>query len=308
MKRATPALAAMLAGALLAGCGGAAPGTCQGAPATERGTLEGSAVLPKAPAGWLGPQITIARSHEDIEQIIDGEANQYYAYDLVSLTHAIYHGPPDRQAVVDVYRMPSTADAFGVYSLWREGATAVAPIGDEGVQSDGEVRFYKGSLFIRVLVDESAADAGRIARDLAEQVARLAPPQPLSLPHLGRLPAADRLPNTLVYIKRNFRSQEFLTNAVAAKYRRGDGRPYQLFICAYPSAEEAAKAFSRLVEAAPHPKSTGATQAAGGVAKWVTYADEFDGEVTVFQAGSDLVGATAGQKQEAWAIAEKLGQ
>jgi hypothetical protein len=40
----------------------------------------------------------------------------------------------------------------------------------------------------------------------------------------------------------------------------------------------------------------------------VTYADEFDGEVTVFQAGSDLVGATAGQKQEARAIAEKPGQ
>jgi hypothetical protein len=301
-------LVALSAGFLPAGCGSAAPTAGKSAAITAPAAVEGAGLLPKAPARWKGPQVTVARSHEDIEEIIDGEAHQYYAYDLVSLTHAVYRGPSDEQAVVDVYRMPSAADAFGVCSLWREGAAAVESIGDEGTQSDGEVRFYKGRLFVRILVDESAADAGTIARNLAEQVAGAAPSQPVSLPHLGCLPAADRLPNTLIYVKRNFRSQEFLNNAVAAKYQSAGKRPYQLFICAYPSADQAAEALERLIEAAPQPRTTGTGAAGSGLGRWVTYADEFDGEVTVFQAGARLVGATAGQSQKAQTVAEKLAQ
>jgi hypothetical protein len=297
MNRATLIAWVGLAAVSLAGCDGV---TKSGTPAGEpRPTaFQTATVIPKAPAGWEGPQLTVAQTHEDIEEIIDGEAHQYYAYDLISLTRAVYRGPGESQATIDVYHMPTAADAFGVYSLWRAGAAAVLPIGDEGTQSQGEVRFYKGALYVHVSVDESAPEAPSIARNLAQRIATLAPPQEVNLPDMARLPAQDRLPNSLVYVKRNYRSQEFLRNAVSARYQGTNKRPYQLFICSYPSAGGAGEAFKRLIETATYPKATGTG--------WITYTDEFDGEVMVFHRGSHLVGATNGQKEKARAVADKL--
>jgi len=255
--------------------------------------------LPAPPTGWTGPTVTLAKTNEQIEQIIDGEANQYYEYDLLRLTRGIYAGPTGEKAIVDVYKFPSAADAFGAYSQWRDGAPKVLPIGAEGFETDEGVNCYNGRFFFRVKAAEPSPAGMSVAKDLAAEAAGQVKAGPVALPHLKFLPRRGRLANSVVYVKRNFAGREFLTNAVTARYEAGKVE-FRCFICAYEDAAGAAEALGKLKDACQADESVRQGR------RTLAYRDEFDGEVTVVLAGRFIVAATAGRARFTHDVAARL--
>jgi hypothetical protein len=243
----------------------------------------------------------VAATTDQIEEIIDGEAHQYYAYGLVCLTRGIYSSPGGAKITLDIYRMPSAADAFGAYSLWREGKD-VQPIGAEGYQEGGEIDFYKGRRFVRVKVEEGEGEGlNSLARALADQTTALLPSETVVIPHLSLLPQSGMEANSVRYVKKDFRAQDFLSNAVAAKYRSGKAT-YECFICAYDNPADAGAALRKLTAATASSGSNPSSVACPEL----DYQDEFEGRITVIQAGRYLVGATAGRGQVARDIAWQI--
>ena len=260
---------------------------------------DSSGALPPSPPGWTGPTVTLAKTHEQIEQLIDGEANQYYEYDLISLTRGLYTGPAGEKTTVDVYEFPSATDAFGAYSQWRDGAAVVLPIGAEGFETDEGVNCYNGRFFFRVKVAEPSLAGMSALRSMAAEAAGQVKPGLVNLPHLKFLPQRGRLANSIVYVKRNFAGREFLTNVATARYRAGEVE-FRCFICAYENPAGAAEALGKLKDA----RQAGESVRHGRMT--LTYRDEFDGQVSVVLVGRFIVAATAGRALLAHVIAARL--
>ncbi len=254
-----------------------------------------------------------APTRPKVEELINGESGLYYAYDLVKLTRGLYGKSREKnKIIVDVYTMPSVNDAFGVYTIWRQGAPEpedafeIHP-GIQAIGNESGVNFRMGKYFVRVFSksDPDGVDqaAGHIAAlEHVEGGGEFVQPEP-DLPHLSLLPKEGRVDNSIVYVKRNFRGFAQLRHAVAAEYKSATSDGFEFFICRYESPHAAADAIESL-----NKSITGLgvkTSFSGGE---LAYNDEFNGDVTMILAGRHVVAATGGRSALAERIAAEIGR
>ena len=85
---------------------------------------------------------------------INGEAELYFPYGFDMLATATYLNKKDPEVwvVVDVYRMDSLLNAFGIYSNYRKADAAGVVIGAEGFVSSSQLMFYQDRYFVRIQV------------------------------------------------------------------------------------------------------------------------------------------------------------
>jgi hypothetical protein len=144
--------------------------------------------------GWQWDKENRTYNRETLFDHIDGGAEVYLAYNFKQATVHRYQNPGYPDIVAEVYKMGSSEDAFGVFSLERQDPEA--GIGQNSEFGGSLLRFWKGPHFVSVL-GEGAGKAIetavlRLGRELDLALKETGPP-PRILGLLPDLPSLDRL-------------------------------------------------------------------------------------------------------------------
>lgn len=209
---------------------------------------------PSGVGGWIWDKEDKAFNRETLFDHIDGAAEVYLAYNFqaVSVRRYIKTGQPD--IVAEVYKMGSSEDAFGVFSLERQDPEA--GIGQESEFGGSLLRFWKGRYFVSVLGEGDGKEIKAAILSFGGKLAALLketgrPPRILRyLPDLPSFPSRDKLCFVRNHILLNrcfFLSHDNIlklgsdVQAVFASYPKGTNKIRELIV-RYPSKAKARSA------------------------------------------------------------------
>ena len=176
---------------------------------------------------------------------IDGEAELYfpYGFDMLATVTYLNKKNPEVWVVVDVYRMGSLLDAFGIYSNYRKADAVGTVIGAEGFVSPSQMMFYQDRYFVRVQV----TGAERLEQDLffacGRTVSRNLPPnagRPGELEVLAGIPGV--VTKSERYLGQSLLGYAFFRRGIIADAMLG-GERVQVFMVFERSPDAARKAF-----------------------------------------------------------------
>lgn len=254
------------------GCAGVMMSCSRQAPSTE-GTESPGPRLPDGAAGWHAVDDVTRYDTESIYSYIDGQAEVYMAYGMVSCLSRRYSGPEgEPDIVLDLFEQATPADAFGVFTHDRDGDEV--DVGQGGLFRHGWLSFWKGRWFGSVYAEgESAASADAVlalGRDVAASIDEEGeiPPLVAELPPDGLDPRSVRFLHTqeilngVVYLGYdNVLLFGPDVDAVVGRYQRPQGAAWLLLVD-YPDAETATLAAERAREAGIAVRTSGSRLAA----------------------------------------------
>jgi hypothetical protein len=223
---------------------------------------------------------------------INGEAELYfpYGFDMLATVSYLNKKYPDVWVVVDVYRMGSLLDAFGIYSNYRKADAAGAVIGAEGFVSSSQLMFYQGRYFVRIQVTGTTSLEQQLLLACGRTVSRNLPPnegRPGELEVLAGIPGmvtkSDR------YLGQSLLGYAFFRRGMIADAMLG-GERVQVFVVFENSPDAARKAFD---DYRSYLKAEGQEMNVTGTADRtsLTAVDPLYGGVFVEQSGPNLIGA-----------------
>ena len=175
---------------------------------------------------------------------INGEAELYFPYGFDMLITATYLNKKDPEVwvVVDVYRMGSLLDAFGIYSSYRKADAAGIVIGAEGFVSSSQLMFYQDRYFVRIQVTGATSLEQDIFAACGRAVSGNLPP---NAGRPGELEALAGIPGIVTkserYLARSLLGYAFFTRGMIADVILG-GERVQVFVVFENSTDAARKA------------------------------------------------------------------
>jgi hypothetical protein len=244
-----------------------------------------------APDWVMKERVTLYNS-DTLFDHINGEAELYFPYGFDMLATATYLNKknPDVWVVVDIYRMGSLLDAFGIYSNYRKADAAGAVIGAEGFVSSSQLMFYQDRYFIRIQVTGASSLDQEIFVACGRGVSGNLPPnagRPGELEVLAGIPGM--VAKSERYLGQSLLGYAFFRRGMIADAMLGSER-VQVFVVFENSPDAARKAFddyrSYLKAEGREMNVTGTTDRTS-----LTAVDPLYGGVFVEQSGPNLIGA-----------------
>lgn len=236
-NRGIPIIHALIAVALLAACGG--------------GTTSLSDSLPDmadAP-DWQATGEARTYDEETLYDLVNGQADAYFAYGFEQVAVQSYAGPEGRTVDVEIWQVATPADAYGLHTANRTGQPV--EIGNGGDADPGRrLAFWQARYYVRVFARQPVTP--ETLRGFAEATA-LALPTGGERPALvDRLPEEGLVPGSVLFFHRPISIQDRVwlgdenvlgldqeTEGVLGRYEIR-GSTAELMVVRYPSAEEAA--------------------------------------------------------------------
>ena len=176
---------------------------------------------------------------------INGEAELYFPYGFDMLATATYLNKKDPEVwvVVDVYRMDSLLNAFGIYSNYRKADAAGVLIGAEGFFSSSQLMFYQDRYFVRIQVTGAASLEQDLFVACGRTVSRNLPTNAGSARELEVL---SGMPGVVTkserYLAQSLLGYAFFNRGMIADFMLG-GERVQVFVVFEHSPDAARKAF-----------------------------------------------------------------
>ncbi len=225
---------------------------CSGAAFSQDDPTE---LLPKSVGGWSKSGLTQSYNRQNLFDYNDGGAEIYLAYDFQQLAVQHYRAmSPDStekgSITVEVWRTDSSADAFGLFSLERDGEKI--NVGQDGVYAYDRVRFWKNQFFVAVFSEKEVGKniLIKIGKKIASKIKKKGDRPPL----LSKLPQEDLILSSVYFfhkylVLRNlyfFERADSLnldseTNCVLADYAINEDT-LKLLIIEYPDSVRATNA------------------------------------------------------------------
>jgi hypothetical protein len=195
---------------------------------------------------------------KELYDYINGGAELYLSYGLVSMTGCKYNGEGLPQITVEIYEMTSSKNAYGVYTQSRDKEEHLY---GQGSQSFPDfILFWKDRYFVIVNTHEATSETTAAIQSLATLI-------DVSISETGEIPAIMQcLPqedldrsgylyfhhyiwlNAYFFIADyNLTHIDEHTDAVLAKYGEADARSY-LLLTEYSDEEKALAAYKSLQE------------------------------------------------------------
>ena len=136
---------------------------------SEDTMMQLNVLLPQNIAGWgpAGPDEVFTR--ETIFDYMDGAGEVYLAYDFDHLLVREYVKPSAPPIVAEVYQMASSEDAYGIFTHDTDGEEV--DLGAEAIYSGGYLRFWKGTLFVRLLAEKETEDVKTAVMTMGKTIA-----------------------------------------------------------------------------------------------------------------------------------------
>lgn len=220
----------------------------------QRGKMNPEISLPAEAAGWAWDGKEMKYNSKTLFDYIDGAAELYLAYGFQGLTVRKFKKPGQPPITVELYKMASSEDAYGLFSFERQDKAV--GIGQGSEFGGGLLRFWKGTYFVSIYADAGGVDAESAILTMGRATAD-------SIPAMGQEPQlVDLIPGkdfglvdlSVRYLKshvllnqRFFLAHENILNltrrteAVLAQYTR-DKQKTHLLLIRYPSEKEATDA------------------------------------------------------------------
>lgn len=204
----------------------------------DRETLR--ALLPKdgevsGLKGIAGPDFYVP---ENLFDYMDGQAEMFLDYGFILLLTREYQSGDGSPVTVEIYRMESPTQAFGIYAAERTPEDRSAEVGAGGYQGTNVLGFWKGPYYIKILCFQTSPATKSLFEKtgiaLAEKIQGT-----YSRPALFSVfPEKFRVKGSERFIPKHFLGQAFLRNGYRVDYER-EGRFYQIFLLQEGSQEEA---------------------------------------------------------------------
>jgi hypothetical protein len=219
---------------------------------------------------------------------IDGEAELYFPYGFDRLAAARYASgkSPGTGMDVEIFRMGSLLDAFGMYANYRQRDSQALPIGAESNLSASQLFFYQGRHFIHIQIT-GTEDANMDA--LAECGRAVASRMPGNKSRPTELSVIDRpevVKGTERYLPQSLLGYDFLNKGIIAD-AVVEGASLQIFLLLGTTAQSASAAFdhyrSQLVQ--------GKIDPVGDSTSFLEGVDPLYGPVMILKRGKCLAGA-----------------
>lgn len=192
------------------------------------------------PAGWEIFDKVMKFTAENLYEQIDGRAEFFLAYDVISMIFASFINRADTGQFIDlsIYDMGTPTNAFGVYSLERSQGEPSLDLGRTGYRSDANYYIWKGQYYIKVIASDATVELQRIGMGLARKVSALLLDSGETVWGMTALPQTDRVPESVQYFKVDAMGLDFMQNTYTAKYRKG-GTVVTIFLSQRDSPESA---------------------------------------------------------------------
>ena len=169
---------------------------------------------------------------------INGRAEQYISYDVVSLSYLGLATEKNLFLDVYVYDMGTPERAFGIYSVERDPEADPVELGRRGYISGASLFLWHGNYYVQVLASDTNDDLRASARRLAENLLAALPDAGSRVPGLLSLPPTGMVANSEKFYAKNALGLGFLTHTWSAEYQLEDTR-VTLFLSVQPDAEGA---------------------------------------------------------------------
>lgn len=176
--------------------------------------------------GWRmeGPASTYTR--ESLYKYIDGEAEIYLPYGFEKAATVMYAQAGDNKGglVVNIFKMGSPLDAFGIYASYRDPSLEHAPVGADGFVDESQLMFFQDRFFVQIMSSGPATQGRSRFLACASSVARDLPALAAEPPELSLVRAPGLVPGTERYFPDGLLGYKFLgrglTSEVTLKGRR----------------------------------------------------------------------------------------
>ncbi len=156
---------------------------------------------------------------ERLYEHINGEAELYLSYGFESLAATVYvsRDNPDKALAVNVFRMRSLLDAFGIYSRYREPDAQRLNIGGGCFINDSQLMFFKGKYFIQLSASGAANPEPEVFVDCAALIAKNIPGDLSEPAELDYLVITGLIKGSETYYSQSVLGYAFFRKGLAAR-------------------------------------------------------------------------------------------
>jgi hypothetical protein len=245
---------------------------------------------PSCANGWnIDGKVTLYNK-ENLFDRINGEAELYFPYGFENLAYARYANTknPEIAIDVDIYKMGSLIDAFGIYAGYRSKSDPDVRIGAEGTVSSSQLFFYQDRHFVRLQVTGATELSEDVFLSCAKSISQNLPnnlDRPKEL-DIFMIPALEQ--KSVRYIAQSLLGYSFFRRGITADINLKAGTA-QVFLVPEESAEMAQKAVDLyIVYLKASSKRVDRKESAGVIS--VRAVDPLYGNAYLEQAGKFIIG------------------
>ena len=237
--------------------------------------------------GWKIEGKPLFYDRETLSERIDGEAELYFPYGFERLAAARYASGKNPAAGIDVeiFRMGSLLDAFGMYANYRQKEGSAIAVGADSNLSPSQLFLYQERFFVHIQVTGADDDPAALAECGRTVASRL--PGARNLPtELSALNRPEVVKGTERYLPQSLLGYDFLNKGIMADAVAG-GANLQVFILLGTTTESAKAAFDRYRSQL----TQGKVEPMGKDVAFLEGVDPLYGQVMVMRKGGCLAGA-----------------
>lgn len=247
-------------------------------------------LLPPASCGtgWTIVGKPAFYDRENLSDRINGEAELFLPYGFDRMAAARYspERKPDSGMDVEIYRMGSPLDAFGMFANYRQKEGRALPVGTEANLSASQLFLYQGRHFVHIQVTGSATAEADSLADCARTVASRLPGTTARPPELAVFNRPEVLAGTERYLPQSLLGYDFLNRGIMADAVVA-GANLQIFLLLGTTRESAAVAFEGYRSQLDQAK----IESVGGRAAFLEGLDPLYGPLIVLRKDGCLAGA-----------------
>lgn len=239
-------------------------------------------------SGWRIEGKALFYDRDTLSDRINGEAELYFPYGFDRMAAARYAAEksPGAGMDVEIYRMGSPLDAFGMYANYRQKEGRPLSVAAESNLSGSQLFLYHGRHFVHIQTTGSEADDPDAVAECARTVASRMPGTRDRPPELAVFDRPETVKGTERYLPQSLLGYDFLNRGILTD-AVVEGMPLQIFLLLDTTAESATAAFDgyRLQLA------QGKVEPGGKSAAFLEGVDPLYGPVIILKKGGCLAGA-----------------
>jgi hypothetical protein len=173
-----------------------------------------------APEGWIVYDQVGQFMADNLYEHINGRAELYLAYDVISLTTATFEDKADIERFVElsVFDMGNPTNAFGIFSVERFQGDSPLDLGRMSYHSDSNVYIWIGKYYVTIVVSDSTEEFEQISLDLAHKVTSALTDSSERVWGLSALPQSHLITDSVQYFKVDALGLDFMQNTYTAEY------------------------------------------------------------------------------------------
>jgi hypothetical protein len=255
-------------------------------------------------SGWQIEGRPLFYDRETLSERINGEAELYlpYGFDRMAAARYAAANKADTGMDVEIYRMGSPLDAFGIFANYRQKEGSSLPFGAESNLSGSQLFLYQGRYFVHIQTTGSVTAGPDSLVRCAQTVAFRLPGTTGRPPELSVLDRLETVKGSERYLPQGLLGYDFLNRGIMAE-AVVEGTNTQIFLLLDTTTESASAAFGSYRSQL----ALGKSESGEDRPAFLEGLDSIYGPVIVLKKGNCLAGALKfGAKKGIRAILEKL--